>query len=149
MVLAMSKHNKSGAKTRSPREYLQSMLGRDDLHSIGQLGLWSAFPNEETVRRFAALSKAERRAFFAHYASGMDDDSSPDPDKRNKKAAPPRPSLDDDYRLFDLPTDASTTQIHSCYRELALSFHPDRSDGDTETMQEINEAYQRLLRRGP
>jgi len=132
-------------KTRSPREYLQSMLGRDDLSSIGQLGLWSAFPNEEAVRRFAALSKAERRAFFANYARSMDDE--PPTGGHKKKSATPHRDLDADFRLFDLPPHASTSQIHSRYRELALSFHPDRNDGDTETMQEINEAYQRLLKR--
>jgi len=133
---------RSGDRTRTPREYLQSMLGRDDLRSIGQLGLWSAFVNEEAVRHFAALSKAERRAFFERYAQSMGDETPP---KKNKKAlSPSAPSLADDYRLFDLTPQASMAQIHSRYRELALSFHPDRSEGDTELMQEINEAYWRL-----
>lgn len=142
----MNKKNKrSSSKTRSPREYLQSMLGRDDLSAIGQLGLWSAFANEEAVRRFAALSKAERRAFFARYARSMGDE--PPTDKSKEPPAISPPSLAEDFRLFDLSPQASISQIHSRYRELALSFHPDRNDGDTETMQEINEAYQRLLKR--
>ncbi len=127
-------------RARSPRQYLQSLLSREDLSAIGRLGLWSAFTSEEAARRFAAQPKAERRAFFERYASHMD--AEPQGAKR-----PTRPAHEADYRLFDLPNGASLAQIHSRYRELALSFHPDRADGDTELMQEINEAYLRLQER--
>jgi DnaJ-domain-containing protein 1 len=138
----MKKNKRSDTKARSPREYLQSMHGRDDLHSIGQLGLWSAFVNEEAVRRFAALSKAERRAFFERYAEGMSDEPSSNENKKPRSAS--HAPLAADYRLFDLSPHASMAQVHSRYRELALTFHPDRNDGDTELMQKINEAYRRL-----
>jgi hypothetical protein len=35
--------------------------------------------------------------------------------------------------------------IKYCYRELAMKFHPDRPEGDTEIMQEINQHYQQAL----
>ena len=133
----MSKYkNAPRNNKRSPREYAQSMLGREDLRYINQLGLWSAFSSENSVRQFASLSKAERRQFFERYAQSMGDDS--------PARAQPTYSRDSDHQLFDLPQNASLEQIHQRYRELAFSFHPDRTDGDTQLMQDINEAYQRL-----
>ena len=58
--------------------------------------------------------------------------------------ATPPPTVAADLRLFDLSPTADLAQIHSRYHALAMSFHPDRLDGDTGLMQEINEAYQRL-----
>lgn len=138
----MSKrHQRRGDhRARSPREYLQSLLSREDLGAVGRLGLWSAFASEEAVRRFAAQSKAERRAFFERYAAQMDGES-----PASKPSG--HDATEADYRLFDLPNGASLAQIHRRYRELAFSFHPDRADGDTELMQEINQAYMRLQRR--
>ena len=128
------------SRARSPREYLQTLLSREDLSAIGRLGLWSAFASEEAVRRFAAQSKAERRAFFQHYAAHMDADAT-------SRAHAARAADEADYRFFDLPNGASPAQIRDRYRELALGFHPDRIDGDTELMQAINAAYRRLQRR--
>ncbi len=135
----MSKGKKTRGQTQqcSPRQYAQAMLGRGDLCHIGQLGLWSAFSNREAVQQFAALSRAERNAFFARFQRSMGNDPPLQPSRVHSIA-------DTDHHLFDLPQDADLEQIHSRYRELALSFHPDRNDGDTELMQEINEAYQRL-----
>jgi hypothetical protein len=132
--MSKGKKKRGQVKQCSPREYAQAMLGREDLRQIGQLGLWSAFSSAEAVRRFAALSRAERQTFFARFARSMSDDP---PLKTSR-------TTDTDHRLFDLPQDANLEQIHSRYRELALGFHPDRSDGDTALMQEINAAYQRL-----
>ena len=85
-------------------------------------------------------SKAERRAFFQHYAAHMDADAT-------SRAHAARAADEADYRFFDLPNGASPAQIRDRYRELALGFHPDRIDGDTELMQAINAAYRRLQRR--
>ncbi len=46
-----------------------------------------------------------------------------------------------------LTQEATADQVHQRYRELTLAFHPDRDDGDHELMQEINLAYQRLLKK--
>lgn len=35
--------------------------------------------------------------------------------------------------------------VKYCYRELAMKFHPDRPDGSTAIMQEINQQYQQAL----
>ena len=137
-VMDMAQKKRSqGRASRPSRDDIRSLLSREDWSTIGHLGLWSAFADEAAVRRLAALSKAERRAFFEHYAHIME--AEPD-----RSTATPPPTVAADLRLFDLSPTADLAQIHSRYRALALSFHPDRLDGDTGLMQEINEAYQRL-----
>ena len=131
------------ARTRDRRksyhsihECMEVLLGKEDLRRINDLGLWSFFTSVEQVKHFAAQSRSERRAFFDRFAASLEDDS------------PRRASLPDaDHQLFDLPQEATADQIHQRYRELTLAFHPDRDDGDHELMQEINLAYQRLLKK--
>ncbi len=112
---------------------MEALLGREDLGKINRLGLWSAFASVEQVKRFAALPRQERREFFARYEQSLGDQPRPAP-------------ADADHCLFGLPQRASQAQIRQRYRELALEFHPDRRGGDQSLMQEINAAYQRLLR---
>jgi hypothetical protein len=129
----MAKSRERRKTYQTLHECMEDLLGRKDLMRIHQLGLWSFFASVDQVKQFAALPRDERRAFFDRYAESLADDrdapSSPDPD----------------YQLFDLPQDATAEQIRQRYRELALAFHPDRSEGDNELMQEINLTYQRLL----
>lgn len=134
----MGKNKAQRKQHRNIHECMADLLSRDDLSCINRLGLWSFFASMDQVKRFAALPRTERRAFFERFAKTLEDEPSPD-----------KPSLasssDEDHRLFDLPADATVEQIRQRYRELALAFHPDRREGDTELMQEINLAYQRLL----
>ena len=39
----------------------------------------------------------------------------------------------------------TVADIKHCYRQLAMKYHPDRPDGNTEVMQAINEQYQQAL----
>lgn len=118
---------------RNVHECMEALLGREDLKKINQLGLWSAFADLDQVKQFASQSRQERREFFARYERSLED------------APEPKPA-DADHRLFGLPQGAAEEQIRQRYRELALAFHPDRHGGDQSVMQEINAAYQRLLR---
>lgn len=117
----------------SIHECMEDLLAREDLGRINRLGLWTAFGSVDQVKRFAAMPRDERRAFFDRYERSLADDAQPHQE-------------DPDSRLFDLPPFATVEQIHQRYRQLALAFHPDRQ-GDLQTMQEVNSAYQRLLAR--
>lgn len=129
----MPKPKKTRRKSyRNIHECMEDLLSREDLRRINQLGLWSAFSQVDGVRKFAALSRLQRREFFDQYEGSLGDEE-------------PRPASDSDHSLFGLPSDASAQEINRRYRELALAFHPDRPDGDNELMLEINAAYQRLL----
>jgi hypothetical protein len=112
---------------------MEDLLGREDLRRINQLGLWHLFTTVEQVKHFASQPRAARRGFFDRYEQSLGDESRTGP-------------ADADHRLFDLPQSAGAAAIKQRYRELALAFHPDREDGDHQLMQEINAAYQRLLR---
>ena len=53
----------------------------------------------------------------------------------------------DYYNVLGVGRDASGDDIKRAFRALALKFHPDRNDGDTETarrFREVAEAYQVL-----
>ena len=131
----MGKNRERRKQYRSVHECMAALLGRDDLKRINQLGLWSLFASMDQVKQFAALPRTERRAFFDRFARTLEDEPSP------------ASSPDEDHRLFDLPANATVEQISRRYRKLALAFHPDRREGDTELMREINLAYQRLLKK--
>lgn len=118
---------------RNVHECMEALLGREDLRKINQLGLWSAFADLDQVKQFASRSRQERQEFFARYERSLEDAPKPQP-------------ADADHLLFGLPQEAGEEQIRQRYRELALTFHPDRNGGDQGLMQEINAAYQRLLR---
>lgn len=53
------------------------------------------------------------------------------------------------YALLSVPVSASVSDVKRAYRKLARRFHPDAdpSPGATARMQEINEAYTRILER--
>ncbi|MDW6093952.1 DNA-J related domain-containing protein [Vibrio rhizosphaerae] len=44
-------------------------------------------------------------------------------------------------RLFELPVDASDTEIRKTWRKLALRWHPDRDNGDSERFRTLCEAW--------
>ncbi|WP_456294574.1 DnaJ domain-containing protein [Vibrio sp. AK197] len=44
-------------------------------------------------------------------------------------------------RLFNLPQDASKTEIRRTWRKLALKWHPDRDNGDSERFRVLCEAW--------
>jgi len=54
-----------------------------------------------------------------------------------------RASKESACAMLGLPSDATPDQVKAAYRRMALMHHPDRG-GDTETMTEINEAYETL-----
>ena len=60
--------------------------------------------------------------------------------------------MKDPYKVLGIPTNASEAQIKEAYRELAKKYHPDKyinnplADLAAEKMQEINEAYDYLLK---
>jgi DnaJ-class molecular chaperone len=49
--------------------------------------------------------------------------------------------MSDHYSTLGVSKDATQNEIKSAYRELAKKYHPDKSDGDTEKFQEVQEAY--------
>lgn len=55
-----------------------------------------------------------------------------------------RPSSETHYDVLGVKGDASHDEIRKAYRRLSLIFHPDRSEGDVEKYQRINEAYEVL-----
>ena len=131
----MSKDRKAAHRKsyRNVHECMEALLGREDLKKINQLGLWSAFASVDQVKLFATQPRQERQDFFARYERTLGDSA-------------PSGLADPDHLLFGLPQGATAEQVRQRYRELALAFHPDRRGGDQALMQEINAAYQRLLR---
>jgi len=131
----MSKDRKAAHRKsyRNVHECMEALLSREDLKRINRLGLWTAFADLDQVRQFAARPRQERQEFFARYERSLDD-------------TPRTRPADADHQLFDLAQEAGEEEVRRRYRELALVFHPDRSGGDQGLMQEINAAYQRLLR---
>ena len=55
-----------------------------------------------------------------------------------------RPSVETHYHVLGVKPDATPDEIRKAYRRLSLMFHPDRSQGDVEKYQTINEAYEVL-----
>lgn len=61
-------------------------------------------------------------------------------------------AVQDPYKVLGVPNDATEEQIKSAYRELAKKYHPDNyadsplSDLANEKMQEVNEAYDIILK---
>jgi len=56
-------------------------------------------------------------------------------------------TIPDYYSVLGVSPDASSKEIHTVYRELALKYHPDRNGGDPESeerLKEINQAYHML-----
>jgi DnaJ domain len=56
---------------------------------------------------------------------------------------PPKPGSDDPFRVLYLLNTAPPEVIKASYHALSKKHHPDRG-GDTQTMQRINAAYDRL-----
>lgn len=58
----------------------------------------------------------------------------------------------DPYKVLGISPDATDEQVKAAYRELARKYHPDQYDGNPlsdlaqEKMQEINEAYDEIVR---
>ena len=53
----------------------------------------------------------------------------------------------DYYELLGLDKTASADEIKKAYRKMAMKYHPDRNQGDSEAeskFKEVNEAYQVL-----
>jgi curved DNA-binding protein len=50
----------------------------------------------------------------------------------------------DYYSILDIPRTASQEDIKRAYRKLAMRYHPDRPDGDSEKFKQINEAHDTL-----
>ncbi|MCC7263583.1 MAG: J domain-containing protein [Candidatus Latescibacteria bacterium] len=117
---------------RNVHECMEALLSREDLKKIHLLGLWTAFDDLDQVKQFASRPRQERQEFFARYERSLDD-------------APRARPADADHQLFGLPQEAGEEEVRQRYRDLALTFHPDRNGGDQALMQEINAAYQRLL----
>ena len=56
--------------------------------------------------------------------------------------------IKDFYKILQVSSDATTTEIKTSYRKLALTLHPDRHDGDkikTKAFKETTEAYNILV----
>ncbi|WP_419237514.1 DNA-J related domain-containing protein [Photobacterium leiognathi subsp. mandapamensis] len=54
-------------------------------------------------------------------------------------------SIDDDFALFELPNTASLPEVRKQWRRLALKWHPDRENGDSEKFKQLYNANQRLI----
>ena len=50
----------------------------------------------------------------------------------------------DYYEVLGLPKTASTEEIKSAYRKLALKYHPDKNPGDSQSEQKFKEAAEAL-----
>ena len=54
----------------------------------------------------------------------------------------------DYYKVLGVPKTATTEEIKSAYRKLALKYHPDKNKGDKESLNkftDINEAHEVLI----
>nr|WP_086939478.1 DNA-J related domain-containing protein [Thaumasiovibrio occultus] len=67
---------------------------------------------------------------------------------RQNFSEPSRPCIDLDREealaVFELPLEATPSQIRRQWRKLALKYHPDRQGGDTSMFREVCEAWQVL-----
>lgn len=54
----------------------------------------------------------------------------------------------DPFQVLELSRSASKAEVKSKYREMAKLYHPDSPNGDTKRMEEINRAYNLLLKEG-
>ncbi|EAR55387.1 hypothetical DnaJ-class molecular chaperone with C-terminal Zn finger domain [Photobacterium sp. SKA34] len=54
-------------------------------------------------------------------------------------------SIDDDFDLFSLSNTATLSEVRKQWRRLALQWHPDREDGDSEKFKLFYNANQRLI----
>lgn len=52
----------------------------------------------------------------------------------------------DPYKILELEPGADEETIKKQYKKLALRYHPDKANGDSEKFKEINEAYQKLTK---
>ena len=52
-------------------------------------------------------------------------------------------ALQDSFRFFDLTYPTDLNELRERYRQLALSYHPDKG-GNLELMQRLNTAYRRI-----
>lgn len=52
------------------------------------------------------------------------------------------------FETLGLPPTASKAQIKTAYRQLAKEFHPDATGGDSNKMEEVNQAYKWLMKDG-
>ena len=52
--------------------------------------------------------------------------------------------MEDLYAVLGVSENASSVDIKKAYRGLSMKYHPDRTGGNTEKFQKINEAYQTL-----
>lgn len=54
----------------------------------------------------------------------------------------------DPFRVLNLPRTSTKSQVKEKYRQLARTYHPDSPTGDTRRMEEINKAYNTLIKEG-
>jgi len=54
--------------------------------------------------------------------------------------------LADAYAILGVPQTASIEEVKKNYGRLAFIFHPDRPSGYNPAMQNLNEAYERVMR---
>ena len=63
-------------------------------------------------------------------------------------------SVNDPYKVLEISPEATDEEVKTAYREMARKYHPDNyannplSDLAQEKMQEINEAYDTIIRGG-
>ena len=52
--------------------------------------------------------------------------------------------MNDYYKILNISTNASESEIKKQYRKMSLQYHPDKNNGDDEKFKEINEAFEIL-----
>ena len=103
--------------------------------------------NEEAIESFSRWLSYARTNLYAE-VQWLDADARDEQQEQKREWTPPSRQLTraDALKTLHLLPDAPASVIRASYKALSLDFHPDRPGGDTRKQQELNAAYQVLMK---